>query len=402
MMKRILFVDDEPNVLQGLRRMLRPLRDAWEIETAESGDAALKIIQESAFDVIVSDMRMPGMSGTELLTRVREKYPQMVRIMLSGESDQESLMRAVDCTHQYLSKPCDAATLKATVDRACALKNFLENAALRRLVSRLHSLPSLPVLYTQIVQELSSPEPSIEKISRIITRDPSMTAKLLQLVNSSFFSFYSHVTDPSRAVTILGLDKIRSLVLSIHIFASLKDAESERFNLQALWDHNLITAQCARRISESLSRDKLFQEQAYMAGLLHDIGKVILMANLPDDFAKVFSEPSADPSAVWEAEIAAFGAGHGETGAYLLGLWGLPSDIVQAVAFHHNPGASPDQKISPLTCVHAANCLLGESQPLPYQGSSRLDADYLAAVGAHECVPAWREGVQKIITGETS
>jgi len=396
MMKRILFVDDESNVLQGLRRMLRPLRDAWEIETAESGDAALKLLQESAFDVIVSDMRMPGMSGTELLTRVREKYPQMVRIMLSGESDQENLMRAVDCTHQYLSKPCDAATLKATVDHACALKNFLENAPLRRLVSRLHSLPSLPVLYTQVVQELSSPEPSIEKISRIITRDPGMTAKLLQLVNSSFFSFYTHVTDPSRAIMILGLDKIRSLVLSIHIFTSLKDAESERFNLQALWDHNLMTAQCAKRISASFSGDTKFQEQAYMAGLLHDIGKIILIANLPGDFEKVFS-PQPETASAHDAEIAAFGAGHGETGAYLLGLWGLPPEIVQAVAFHHNPGTAPDPSPSPLTCVHAANCLLAEKQPLPYQSAAILDADYLARLGVQNLLPAWQEAVQQTL-----
>src|SRR5262245_37814840 len=100
-MKKILFVDDEPNVLQGLERMLRSMRHEWEMQFAMSGPAALERLAEQTFDVIVSDMRMPGMTGAQLLTEVSQRHPHIVRIILSGQADQEDILRSVGPTHQY-------------------------------------------------------------------------------------------------------------------------------------------------------------------------------------------------------------------------------------------------------------------------------------------------------------
>lgn len=389
--KRILFVDDEPKVLQGITRMLRSQRNEWEIATAESGEQALALLAASPFDLIVTDMRMPGMDGAQLLNEVMKQYPQIVRIVLSGQSDQESIFRSVGPTHQYLSKPCDAETLKNTVERACSLQDVLANDALRRTASQMQSLPSLPALYTEVLKELQSPEPAIERISRIISRDAGMTAKILQLVNSAFFGFYRRINDPVQAIMILGLEKIRSLALTVHIFSQIDQAQWDRFNLGLLWKHNLLVGQCARDIGQTLNPDKFFLEEIYMAGLLHDIGKIILMANLPKEYEQVLSGSRLLPGiSDITAEYGRFGASHAEIGAYLLGLWGLSTPIVEAVAFHHQPSQCRSQKFSPLTAVHAANGLLHEAQ-LPDKEIPGLDMEYIESLNLTGKLPAWRQ-----------
>jgi len=142
--KRILFVDDEPNVLQGLQRMLRPLRDEWEMTFVSSGAEALQRLAQAPFDVIVSDMRMPNMDGAQLLTEVMQRHPEVIRIVLSGQANQEVVMKAVGPTHQYLAKPCDPESLKALVSQTSALRGLLTDATLKGLVASMKSLPSLP------------------------------------------------------------------------------------------------------------------------------------------------------------------------------------------------------------------------------------------------------------------
>ena len=186
-MKKILFVDDEPHILSGLQRMLRGNRNEWEMQFVGSGAEALAKLAAAPFDVIVTDMRMPGMDGAELLTRVRANFPDVVRICLSGYSSVESAMKVVGLAHQYLSKPCDPNVLKTTIVRACALRDHLHDPLLRQALSRMENVPSLPTNYQAILAELNCPEPSLAKIGEVISQDIAMTAKILQLVNSSFF-----------------------------------------------------------------------------------------------------------------------------------------------------------------------------------------------------------------------
>jgi len=112
--KRVLFVDDEPRILDGRRRMLRSMRHEWKMSFAETGQEALAILANQPFDVVVVDMRMPGMDGVQLLSEVRKRH-QIIRIVLSGTADREAILRAVGLAHQYLSKPCDAETLKSVL-----------------------------------------------------------------------------------------------------------------------------------------------------------------------------------------------------------------------------------------------------------------------------------------------
>ncbi len=394
--KYILFVDDEPNVLQGLRRMLRPMREIWDIDTAESGQQALAKLQENRFDIIVTDMRMPGMDGSQLLQQVMDRYPHMVRIVLSGQSDQQSVMRALGPAHQYLAKPCDTDTLKATVQRACTLQQLLANEALRQIVSQIKSLPSLPSLYTEIMKELRTEDPSIEKIGRIINRDAAMSAKILQIVNSAFFGFYNNIQDPTRAVTVLGLDKVRSLVLTIHIFAEFNQAHLKTFNLGELWHHNLLVGECSKKLAQSVSSDKALLDECYMAGLLHDTGKLILMNHQPELYAQVVAQAKERQAPLEVVEQDLLGATHAEVGAYLLGLWGLPPSIIEAIAFHHHPRSCENQSVIPLSFVHTADALVLKNHSGPLLGASALDTDYIQHIGLEPQLNRWQAQCEEL------
>jgi len=217
-----LFVDDEPNILSGLKRMLRVMREQMDFYFAESGREALEILAGQRIDVIVSDMRMPGMDGATLLTTVQERYPHVVRIMLTGHADEEAILRTVGVVHQFLAKPAAPDSLKAVLLRACALQELMQNDQLKSLVTSLGKLPSLPAIYAELQRKLLDPDCSIGEVAAIIEKDMAMSAKVLQLVNSAFFGLYKHIDSTIRAVNLLGLDTVKTLVLGVGVFEELK------------------------------------------------------------------------------------------------------------------------------------------------------------------------------------
>ncbi len=390
-MRKILFVDDEPNVLDGLRRMLRPMRREWEVTFAAGGEQALAELAGGAFDIIVSDMRMPGMDGAQLLAEVRRRHPHTVRIILSGHSDQEMILRSVGPAHQYLAKPCDAEALKETVGRACALRDLLRNDSLQKLISQMDSLPSLPSVYVELVGELRSPEASVKRAGEIISKDPGMTAKILQLVNSAFFGLRRTVSSPIEAAMLLGLDTITSLVLSVHVFSRYDGTKLRGFSADALRLHCVTVGSLAKAIALAERQERSAAENAFTAGLLHDTGKLVLASTLGERYVEVLDLKKKGDAEV-EAERQVLGTTHGEVGAYLLGLWGLPDPIVEAVAFHHQPRQCPSHGFTPLTAVHIADCLV--RQPgcaMAHSPAAVLDMDYLSKINLAGRVPAWEE-----------
>ncbi len=391
-LKRILFVDDEPKILEGLQRMLRPMRDAWEMKFAEGSEAALADLKERQFDVVVTDMRMPGMDGAKLLSEVRHDYPHIVRIVLSGHSDQELILSSVGQAHQYLSKPCDPEVLKQTITRACALRDLLSNTSLKLLVSQMQSLPSLPSLYMELMKELEAPDPSSKRIAQIISRDAGMTAKILQMVNSAFFGLRRHVSNPADAVSLLGIDIVKSLALSIHIFSQFNNIPIPGLSLESLWEHNMMVAVLAKKIAKAQDQSHLVIEESFTGGLLHECGKLVLAARLPKEYALMLEMVKNEGLKVVEAERKIFGATHPEIGAYLLGLWGLPDAIVEAVAFHQSPTQCPSDTFGPLAAVCIADYLVDEEVPTSLETSIGTDEvlNYLQRLGLAERLPYWR------------
>jgi HD-like signal output (HDOD) protein len=386
-MINILFVDDEPNILDGLKRMLRPMRHEWNMTFANGGVEALSKFSEQSVDVIVSDMKMPGMDGAQLLGEVMDKHPHVIRIILSGYSEKEMIMKSVGTAHQYLSKPCDADTLQTTVKRVSALRNLLTDETLRGLVSQLPNVPSLPTLYTELIDELGKEEPSTRIVGEIVKKDLGMTVKLLQIVNSAFFGLRRQVSDSREAVEFLGLDTISSLTLGLGIISQM-ESPSAGAMLAELWSHSMTVAVMAHKIA--MCEDRGTANDAFTAGLLHDLGKVVLVANLPGKYKMVEELIKGENITALEAEKRVFEATHSEVGAFLIGLWGLPTQVVQAVAFHNSPQEAHAESFTTLTAVHAANAIqrwtANSGEEIP-----GLDMEYLAGLGLTDRIPVWQE-----------
>ena len=394
MKKRILFVDDEVMILKGLQLMLRSMRGEWEMEFVESAEAALRVLSQRTFDVIVSDMRMPGMNGAELLAEVMKRFPATVRLILSGYADKQLILKCVGSTHQFLAKPCDAIALKATIARASNLEDSLHNGRLKSLVCKMDHLPSMPSLYLRLVEKTSKPDTSLEEIAGIVNKDIAMTAQILKLSNSSFFGLGRPLANAEEAVAYLGLDTLKSLVLSVHAFSQFEKIETGALKIEHLWNHSLQVAGLAKRISKLEGQEPKAAEEAFTAGMLHDLGKLVLAVNMPKEYTEATRMANSGLELPL-AELQLFGANHADVGGYLIGLWGLPVPVVEAVALHHSPSRATQQTFSPLASLHAANALESERC---YSGTgapaAELDAKYLEHIGVSSHLAGWREMVE--------
>jgi HD-like signal output (HDOD) protein/ActR/RegA family two-component response regulator len=386
--KRILFVDDEPKVLDGLRRMLYPYRNEWNMVFVSSAAEALQQLSQSQFDVLITDVRMPQMSGIELLSEVVERHPQVVRMVLSGMADKEVTLPSVMLAHQYLDKPCDATTLRAAVERVFQLRVILDNPALKQLISRLHSLPSVPAVYTKLMEALQADDASPRQIGGIIGQDMAMTAKILQLVNSAFFGPRRPITNPTEAVIYLGADTVKALALSVSIFSQFDAQRVPGFSIENLRDHGVAVATLARQIAATLRLSKSELDDAFLGGLLHELGKLVLAANYPKEYVESVRRTREEGIPTREAELETFGTTYAEVGAYLLWLWGLPDPITEIVARHPEP--NPDPAAGPIVAVHVADALTDKDS------KQSVNIDCLTAMGLIDQLPSWKQLQKKV------
>lgn len=383
----ILFVDDEPAVLEGLENRLRRLRKQWDIHFALGASEALKKMEDRPVDVIVSDMRMPGIDGAELLERVRQRFPQTVRFILSGQTSEESALRVMPVAHQFLTKPCDASALEHAVDRVCGLRNHMDRPAVQKALGLLGSLPALPRLYWDLVKEIENPNSSAASVAAIIEQDVAMTARLLQLSNSAFFSAGRRVRSVRDAVALMGLLPIRSVVLSLQAFRAMGDICAPRgFSLEAVQTHSMRVAQLAA----SMLLDVDERKTAFSAGVLHDIGQLVIAVGMPERCGAVRGAVAAGGSPLHVVETELLGCNHAELGAQMLSLWGLPIPIVEAVAYHHAPALSTCRKFSAISAVHIASALAQAEAGA--DARAQLDPEYLDRIGATATVGGWLQG----------
>ena len=324
-MKSLLFVDDEPRVLLGLERQLRGLRAEWDMKFVSGGAEALAFLESTTVDVIVTDMLMPGMDGAQLLTEVRSRHPKTVRLVLSGHSSRESVLWLVGPAHQCLSKPCNPEELRAALVRAFALRDLLSSDQLRQLASRIRSLPTLPDLYTRLAEELRKDEPCIGTVSAIISKDVGMTAKILQLVNSAFFGLPQPAATLSEAVTYLGLSTIQSLVLSLKLFSQFDPWAVQSFSIESLEEHSWLVGVLAQRIAQRERCDPKVSDHCFLAGMLHDVGHLILAAGLPGPYHHVLHHAETSGQPVSDGNEPSLGPPTPSWGRICLGCGGCPN-----------------------------------------------------------------------------
>lgn len=398
MKKRILFVDDDPHMLCALRRMLFTARERWEMSFVSSGDEALTELAITPHDVIVADMRMPGMHGRQLLKKVRGHYPWMMRIVLSGDSNREHIMRAVPEAHQFLTKPVTAQQLMGVIERGCRLRDMILSEEIKRLIGRIDALPALPDAYASLMRMLEDEGAPVEAISRVIGKDMALSADVLKLVNSSFFGPRIRVRSLEQAVTLLGMETIKGLVLGMQLLKVFDTRKIPGFSFPRLWEHCLSVATLARRIALLEGLPPAEQDDCFIGGLLHDLGKFILADTYSQRYREIVEQARTGNIPLALAEERELGAGHAQAGAYLLGLWGLPDAVLEAVAFHHNPSALGLTAMSAVTAVHAANAFEHELVIInPGYAGHHLDMDHIARLKLEARVETWRMACREAV-----
>jgi len=391
--KRILFVEDDPLLLDLMRDTLDDMTGVWDMAFVESGEEALRAFEEAPFHAVVSDLWMPGMSGAQLLQKVLVRYPATVRFVLSGCDDRELTASVLDRAHQFLRKPVDPAFLKSVLRRTFLLGSQVGDAHAKELVARIGRLPSVPALYQEITRLMGSERATVENLGQAIGKDIAMTAMILKLVNSAFFSLRQTVSTPGEAVSILGIDLLRSLVLAHGLFSQSGAFRYPTFGLNHLWRHSVAVASATQQIAEMQGEGRSSAADYFTAGLLHDIGILVLASRFPEEYSRVLETSRNAGSDLETAEYHVLGATHGEVGGYLLGLWGLPPAVVQAASWHHLPRLQDTPGFTPALAAHVADSLLSEDPEHEIFSTARLDEGYLRELGLWDRVPAWRAGL---------
>jgi putative nucleotidyltransferase with HDIG domain len=384
---RILFVEDDPQVLDRMRTQAAVMESTWEPEFL-GGAQALDACAERPFDAVVADMHLAGLSGPDLLQEIMARYPATIRMLMAADGERDKAMQGLARTHQFLVKPCDFAVLKSMLDFARERGQRVGNDHVRELIARIGQLPVVPELYREISALLDSDRGSVERIGAVIAKDIAMTAAVLKLANSAFFSLRHTVTSAGEAVGFLGIDLIRGLVLMHGLFGQVGAFQVPSFTLQHLWQHCLSVAAAARSIARSEGCGARGNE-FFTAGLLHDIGILILASRFPEDYARVLDTNRRSGGELEASEFHIFGATHSEVGAYLLALWGLPDAMVQAAACHHAIATQSSRAFTPALAVHVADTHYGYNPTHEIFALARLDQTYLIELGLANRLPAW-------------
>jgi HD-like signal output (HDOD) protein/ActR/RegA family two-component response regulator len=375
--KSVLFVEDENRRLPEIADRLKKCRDV-DVLFASGSEDALRHLEQFPFDVVVSAMRVT--TGAALFQRVKENHPDIARIALTHPG--EAIFTALPVSHQVLASPFDVEHLLNVTERACRLRALLADESLRKSIGNIEKLPSLPTLYYELMNAIARPDESPLRIASIIEQDPSMTAKILQMVNSAYFASTRHIGRIDHAVIYLGMDLIKSLALTAQVFSAFtKFSRNPSISFEHEQRHAVLVAKVASR----LLPDPEYASCAFTAGLLHDIGNLILAISTPDVFPSIVETAKRSRRPVDQVEFEMLGVTHAQAGAYLLGLWGLPYPIVEAVAYHHSPDLAGERVFSVPTAMSLADKLVDQEMGIAVE----IDADHLERLGVAPKLPRW-------------
>ncbi len=356
---RILYVGPEANLPADLAAYIVDLGDDWHVDTVADGNSAIALLSSQPVDVILVAPALPDITPSALLGQARTLRPETIRIALIDPSPSHSAPppRIIGVAHRFLPLPLTPETLLEAVTSIEELRDLLDNERLRDTIGRIEKLPSPPSLYLRLSHALEQDENAdIGEIARLVAGDPAIAAKVLQLCNSAYFSTGRIISDLRTAITRLGLSTLRDLVLFSEVFSMPRLSQVD---YHAMQHRALLASKMAAKILPGASADL-----GSTAALLADIG--LLLPGVRNEHEPAGSDAVA--------------AGHTEAGAYLLGLWGLPMPIVEAVAFQRTPARSSTRSFWVTGAVHVAVALTS-GEP--------VDEAYLARVGALGRLPGW-------------
>lgn len=373
--RRILFVDDEPAILEGFGNLLYRDRKRWELAFVNCGAAALEAFDKAPFDVVVTDLMMPGMDGAALLEEIKRRSPTTARIMLSGHAERSVIVRALPSLHQLIAKPCTVDALRSAIERSLELGTVDRDARVRAAIGRVDKLPSPPPLFFELTQLMEAKHTSIDNVAALIGRDPGIATKVLQLVNSAYFGAGGKTNSIRQAIALLGMEGLRYLAMAAHVFAPIEDPLKE-LTVGELQAEGFVTASLAAQFAPETP------DSAFAAGLLHDVGRLVLLLGMTDEYRTVLRRRAVTKEPAIAVENEMLGFDHAEVGAVLLSLWGLPTDLVNVVRAHHAPDTAPAHLRALASAVHVADA---------YAVGCAVDEEALERAGQRHKLAGWRK-----------
>jgi len=352
-----------PHIRQALRQLLE--RENWRPLFADNGNEALDILQQQGVELVVAGFHLPDMTGPEFLGLVRKRFPQAFRLLLCGDADKRGAGWALaeGCAQQLIHLPWDDAELPQILRRYLQQLQAQrqKGADLQTLLNNIPSLPSLPSTYLELRDCLDDPAGvNLERVTYIVSSDIGTSAVLLRWANSALSGQLTRVETVRRAVVVLGTDLVEWLVLSRALKDTLGSKEVPGFDFSELQTHSVGCAVLARMLARRQYPDSPeIADRAFIAAMLHDLGKLVEAEHLTDHFRQAVAHAIADKGLLVESEAEINGFSHAEIGSYLAAWWNMPSFIVNAARWHHDPGKSPaDRGI--VTLVHVANSIIQE------------------------------------------
>lgn len=386
---RILFIDENEQMRSSLARLATARQSSWTTRFTQSGRQALASLAEQTCDVVVTEMILPDMTGYDLLEQVKTHWPLTMRILLTSRSEDNIVSSLLKCAHQLLSTPCPALKLLDAVQTSYHLRALYMNEAVRTVVHKLDHLPVVPKIYADLRSEMAKEDFSLQALGDIVAQDMGLTSGLLKIVNSPYFALSRRIDSPHQAVAFLGANMLKGFVIYEQVFKTLDAAKYPNFDVTRLWSHSLEAARCCRSLAKIEGHSERESGTAFLAGLLHDLGKIVLNESAPEEYIRVLRKSQGENIPLVEAEMALLGTTHAEIGAYVLGLWGFELPVVQPIAAHHEPSAHGEA--TPLTAIlHCTNVFLHDIYCSKNgHAALSLDMDYLTSHGLAERLPNW-------------
>ncbi len=391
----ILFADDNLAIIESLKRMSSNFNKNWVSSFAIGGVEAVELLEKKSFDVVITDLEMPIFNGVKLLKFIKKKFPHIIRIVYSGEFTKESVQEISPFTHRFIAKPCSTEKMLSCIDSTMFIHRVLDNKKIKKVLTNIGSIPSLPRIYTELVNRIDDKDFSLKDASKLISSDVGMSVNILKQIN--LLGVGEEIKSIEQAVTLLGLDSIKSIALSSHIFSTLESTNIPHFSEEQLIRHSMLTAIFAKEIALIETGDRAIAETAYVIGVIHDFGTIIFANNFTKKFSNVMNRVYNDSRPIVDVERNLIGISHAELGSYLLALWGFPEAVLRAVAFHetadtHAMGAEPL-----LTAIVAANYFAYKFDDDRVMSETELeDSHYFQSSNSIMRLPLWKERCQSI------
>ena len=385
--KSILLAVSDP---QMLGEITQALGAAWEVTSVTSETDALAQFEKRSFDALLVDFNLGSPDGSDLLNLALEKHPDTVGFLLAHEADLALVAAKVAGSPHILPKPIEPASLKSRIEDGVKESNDEQSGS--EPATTPGAAPEIPPVYAEVLKALESPDVTNEQVGAIIARDAALTSEILSLTKSSYLGLPRDISSPAEAVESLGLEAVKAAVMALRYLAENSRVKPGYLSLDQIWQHSINVGQIARDLVLFETKDAALASQALIAGLLHDLGKVVLATNFGDLYGRVYSLARKQPVAIWDVEREMFGASHGEVGACLVGMWNVPSPVVDAVALHHEPPLGEHEQLDPLAAVHIANVLerelwLGGEDTVV---APVISSTFLNELGLLQRLPIWR------------